>query len=429
MKNFIFSISFYLFSTTIVYSQWQTVRNAGGNSAIDAIDANCAVFIEDYNSFHPGIYRTLDGGTTWENISPPDYSIGTRGVDIDMIDSLAIWYCDRKGQILHTSDGGKNWKIQFYEPALSDYMNYIEMFDKFNGIAMGDAISPSNYARVLKTSDGGETWLLANYSEIGGWSGDNWRRIDFVNPNTGYFFTSGLNPQQLYKTTNQCVNWTPVEKPISHVEVLKFNDSNLGFIYSQNNLSKTSDGGNSWETTKVGSGGWGLDIEISQINPSIVMLAGTNFLSMSTDTGNTWKQLNSQENNFYDFRDVVITSDSAVWVLGYYATFKSDIKSLIGYTKVNSIREKNKIDFELKQNYPNPFNPNTTISYFLEKGGYIEFEVYNILGQSIYSLKNELQGIGLHHINFNGTDFPSGVYFYVLRSNGLQQTKMMHLVK
>lgn len=70
--------------------------------------------------------------------------------------------------------------------------------------------------------------------------------------------------------------------------------------------------------------------------------------------------------------------------------------------------------FELYHNYPNPFNPYTTIAYRLEHPAYVEMEIFDLQGKSVYRHAGEKQSAGRHEIRFDGTNLPSGVYVYRL---------------
>lgn len=82
--------------------------------------------------------------------------------------------------------------------------------------------------------------------------------------------------------------------------------------------------------------------------------------------------------------------------------------------------------FNLAQNYPNPFNPVTTIKYSIPSQGFVKLNVYNILGQEVKTLVNEVMGAGNHQITWKGDNnfgqkLSSGVYFYRIDFNGSQQ--------
>jgi len=86
------------------------------------------------------------------------------------------------------------------------------------------------------------------------------------------------------------------------------------------------------------------------------------------------------------------------------------------------------------QNYPNPFNPTTKISYYLEKPGTVKLEIYNLLGQKVKILVDNYQSAGQHSIVWNGRDknnrkVPSGVYFYMLKTENKVYTRKMLLLK
>jgi hypothetical protein len=91
-------------------------------------------------------------------------------------------------------------------------------------------------------------------------------------------------------------------------------------------------------------------------------------------------------------------------------------------------------DFKLYQNYPNPFNPVTTLRFVIPAtagihSDNIQLIIYNFIGQKIETLVNESSSPGTYEIEFDGTDYPSGVYFYKLIVGDYFDTKKMILLK
>lgn len=85
--------------------------------------------------------------------------------------------------------------------------------------------------------------------------------------------------------------------------------------------------------------------------------------------------------------------------------------------------------YTLEQNYPNPFNPSTNISFRLPKKEFVTLKVYNVLGQEVITLINEVKAAGEYHINFNGKGLVSGTYFYELKAGDFSKKRKMVLIK
>jgi len=88
--------------------------------------------------------------------------------------------------------------------------------------------------------------------------------------------------------------------------------------------------------------------------------------------------------------------------------------------------------YKLFQNYPNPFNPKTVISYDLQVTGhdFVNLKVFDVLGNEAATLVNEKQNSGSYTVDFDGSNFPSGLYYYKLEVNGIvKDTKKMVLLK
>ncbi len=74
------------------------------------------------------------------------------------------------------------------------------------------------------------------------------------------------------------------------------------------------------------------------------------------------------------------------------------------------------LTYKLVNNYPNPFNNYTVIKYSIPVQSRVNLSVYNILGQQVKQIRNEMQPGGSYEIKFNADDLPSGIYFYTLIS-------------
>jgi len=88
----------------------------------------------------------------------------------------------------------------------------------------------------------------------------------------------------------------------------------------------------------------------------------------------------------------------------------------------------------LKNNFPNPFNPETTIAFSTKEATPVTISIYNVKGQLVKTLVNEVKAAGDHNAVWNGTDnngrpVSSGVYYYKMNAGKYSSTKKMIMMK
>lgn len=103
----------------------------------------------------------------------------------------------------------------------------------------------------------------------------------------------------------------------------------------------------------------------------------------------------------------------------------------VEYSLITGVEDEiNKAEsFTLSQNYPNPFNPSTTINYSTGREGMVRLTVYDALGRMAAVIVNENKPAGSYSVKFDGSRYPSGVYFYRLESGGMTLSRKFVLVK
>ncbi len=100
----------------------------------------------------------------------------------------------------------------------------------------------------------------------------------------------------------------------------------------------------------------------------------------------------------------------------------------IEMTDIEGDAHPDKLSLDLS-NYPNPFNSSTVIRYSLDAPSHVKLTIFNILGNQIAILLDLDSPAGLHEIVWDGSDLPSGVYFYRLTTSEETLTRRMTLLK
>ncbi|HSD62459.1 MAG TPA: T9SS type A sorting domain-containing protein [Ignavibacteriaceae bacterium] len=157
------------------------------------------------------------------------------------------------------------------------------------------------------------------------------------------------------------------------------------------------------------------------------------------DRGTKWEKIafiagkgTTTEPESYSFMDNNVASGFYL-----YRLKQIDFNGEFNYSKEVELDLTAPAEFELCQNYPNPFNPATIIKFSIPKEVLVNLSVYDILGEKVKELKNDVMKPGYYEVELDANDLASGVYFYIINagdpstSSGQDfiQTKKMILLK
>jgi hypothetical protein len=113
----------------------------------------------------------------------------------------------------------------------------------------------------------------------------------------------------------------------------------------------------------------------------------------------------------------------------WYSGFQFGVYGKIGYaedsTLITGLHYKYNVMPAVLSVTPNPFKDDVTLTYQLNEKSTVQLDVYNYSGQLISSLLNDVREQGNHEIFFKGGELKPGIYFCVLKTNEVIQTKKM----
>jgi len=396
--------------------------------------------------------------------------------DVFFVNDQKGWIVTDSSMILSTSNGGLTWSQQtlpYYSP-----LNTVFFINENTGWVAGGYYYIAHFGVIYKTTNGGNNWFLLTYSgEI--------QNICFVNENTGFIalngsgdFTSGGH---ISKTINGGLSWTG-EPSNTEFKSISFRNNDTGFAigvywndtgYDTSYVYRTTNSGNNWEKkykensypiysnalkdvcvkgNKVWASGysssmlfssdngetWGSQIlpvpcqtnSIYFVDQFTGWAVGSGFsdstnINKTTNGGVNWI---NQRNNFPSWlNSVMFINYYTGWAVGRYGVILRTTNGGLTFAE-NSFSESPTL-YYLSQNYPNPFNPVTNLGFGISDLGFVSLKLYDAIGKELRTLVNESRPAGNYNIEFDGSDLPSGIYFYKFEVGDFVETKSMILLK
>ncbi len=320
------------------------------------------------------IYKTTDSGITWNNVYNNLYTSGI--ISLSFIDEtygygVGIW-----GVIMRTTNGGNSWAV--LTQGVNDYW-----LNSGQAISQNLAWAVGSFGKILHTIDG-INWL----DQVSGTS-ERFNSVYMVNPWVGYIVS---NDGHIYKTNSGGTIPVSLESFSA---------------YFENELVRIQ-----WATATE-TNNYGFEIEkCTKDNPE--------WLKISFIPGHG----TSSEKHTYNFNDEIIETGQ------YFFRLKQiDYDGGFKYSEVIEVGCFVKNRYSLTQNYPNPFNPITKIKFSIAKESQVSLSIFNVLGERVRDLKNEIMKPGYYEVEFNASELASGIYLYRIKAGDFVQTKKMILMK
>ena len=409
MKNFLlFTLFISSIFITQVYSQsgWDP-QNSPNNEDLNDIDVwdDNTGYIVGGNST---ILKTTNGGTYWSLLPvTPNFVFNS----VKCINANTVWVTGNNGVLLTTTNSGINWIIK--NSGTNYKINEIHFQNVNTGWIAGDN------GIIKMTTNSGNNWISQNSGTT-----YNLNSVHFVDDNTGWAVG---NNGTVIKTTNSGYSW--VFQILGIVLFNKIRGHTPNAVMSVGNEGKifrTTNGGTNWnQIPSITSN------NLKAFFLGYILLAwivgNHGIILNSTDDGISWQQQNSGTNkdlNAVDFSDDIFPVIG--WAVGKEGTI---LKTTTGGVGIKPISNEIPSKFSLHQNYPNPFNPTTEIKFDVTKSSLVKIIIYNILGEETTTILDNKLYPGSYKIDWDGTDYPSGVYFYKLVTDDFVDVKKMILIK
>lgn len=333
---------------------------------------------------------TSDNGQTWEDRSIPSLTYNLYGLDfLDRgPDGLHVIVCGDSGTVYTSTDSSGNWTWVHIQTPTTEQLTSI------GAIAPDRFIAVGRRGTAIRTTDGGQTWqdgdirdTVAHFNRLylGKEHGDPDLAWAVGDSGRIYFtYLAGLYWLRLLSGTTE------------NLYDITFRNSREGIIAGANGVVRYStNGGYDWLEDPYFSGLTTGDIlsiaKVDSLKARALVRGGSSGGALSQGV-----------------QIMTVWSDPPTGV--------SEDRRLPSA-------------YRLEQCYPNPFNPITTVEFELPRSEHVSLEIFSILGEKAATLVSGTVRAGVHNVQWNASEFPSGVYLCRLSTAAFAQTKKLLLLR
>lgn len=403
----------------------------------DTIWANGRESSPTYNS---GLFKSTDNGLTWIQLDSLLGNGGTLLFSIDNNNTSKIFLIkglgntSNAGYLYSTTNDGLSWD-SIGTPSdlpIKDFIVSPLDSNEYYSIIRTYGHPWTEIQLFYKSTDGGDYW---EYECCPG----DWMSgmimdfaIDKINPEILYI--SGTSYGAFFNySTDRGNNWQTLSGEGGYIVFTDLFLPERVYIFKYKSRFYSDDGGLTWNTMNGEYTSDAIFLSFFQDeNTSTIYALMNEGLFYSSPENIYWKLIPGSEslplhNLSSHYIHCIYTQPeiNRIFVGTTSGIYSTDFVTGIDNATHTTVPE----EFHLDQNYPNPFNPVTTINYSVPKISNVSLIVYDVIGRKIKTLVNGEKLPGNYNVQFDGTDFSSGVYFYVLKAENFIDTKKLVLLK
>ncbi|MDH3267940.1 MAG: YCF48-related protein [Ignavibacteria bacterium] len=375
----------------------------------------------DYDSY---IIKTTNGGTSWQNnwgfMDEKLFSVFFVNGNLGLVAG---------SEIARTTDGGFNW-FSVFGSFMDEFYSVFFIDSNIGWIAGKNALQSKGL--IYKSANGGLNWSLLRSDTL-----KTYTSVFFADADHGW--VAGLGGNILY-TPDGGIDWSyQPSGTASNLSSIFFTDNITGWAAGSNGtILKTNNGGTPVELLSFTSIVTRRDVILTWITATETNNQGFEILR-SIQNNDEWNKIGivpghgtTTESQHYSFTDNNVSPGKY-----QYKLKQIDYDGTFEYSQIVEVEIPFVNKFSLSQNYPNPFNPSTKIQYSVSITQNVTLKVCDILGIEVATLVNEEKQSREYEVEFNGSNLPSGIYFYQLKAGdpstssgqGFVATKKMILIK
>lgn len=406
----------FLLTETELHAQWVHLPGLGTKTVLEIAESEGTLYA---GTTLDGVYKSDNNMMTWEQMNQGLNSQPSKHVYEFLIKKDTIYAATMDG-IYKSINNGESWTRKSNGiPVVSGslYVDTKSVFE-YNGTLFTGA-----FAGIYRSVDNAENWVATNIT------GSHIGCKEFIEHN-GFLFAAreSINTPDGYKSTDGGLNWEPLSS-ISVPVITFLSEPGKLWAGTIHGVWLSEDDGQTWESRLNGLPPDPYNSSIIRVEGNLVssIKFGGSGIYRSFDDGLNWEDYGEglpflssiEELQLYNNTILAATTD------GLYA------RNLLstGLRETPSGKE-----FAIYGNVPNPFHLSTTISFLVPEPEMVSIQIYDMKGELVCTLLNEIQQSGNKSVHWSATDrngnlLEPGVYFCRITSGDKEATQKLLMVK